>query len=114
MPSLCLDLSQILVQRRIRLGDPLKNLLNHILPVLLDVTLDLFELLVCGFIDGVLVGRCLALVLHEETDIGDVVQASGRKRELDRTYLGFVCLVLLLLLNLVGLNLLGCLGSCVL
>lgn len=111
---LCLNLSQILVQRRIRLGDPLKNLLNHILPVLLDVAFDLFELLVRGFIDRVLVGRCLALVLHDEIDIGYVDQSPGLLRELERTYLRFVCLVLLLLLNLVSLDLLGGLGSCVL
>lgn len=40
-----------------------QDLVDHVGSVLLDVGLDLSELLVRGFIDGLLVGRRLALVL---------------------------------------------------
>lgn len=51
------------MQVRVRLGDPFQDFLDDVRPVLLDVGLDLLELLVCRFVDRVLVGGCLALVL---------------------------------------------------
>lgn len=51
------------------LGHAFQDLVNHVGPVLLDVGLDLGELLVGGFIDGMLVGRRLALVLREVNDV---------------------------------------------